>query len=136
MNEVLLSSVIEKVNAQETTIKEMQDVMQKLAGHPDEIEILQKEVVRLGTILKDVSFPVTEINSLSERITGLNAQLKKPVETKVENFHHHHFPKVIWFAIILIIILATVCAAWYRTYEDLKRSRVERSYNQRNFEEP
>ena len=128
MNDVLLNSVIEKVNAQETTIKEMQDVMQKVAGHPDEIEVLQKEVVRLGTILKDVSFPVNEINSLSERITGLNAQLKKPVETKVENFHHHHFPKVIWFTIILIIGLAIICAGWYRTYVDLRESRAARLY--------
>jgi hypothetical protein len=118
MNDVLLNSVIEKVNAQETTIKEMQDVMQKVAGQPDEIEILQKEVVRLGTILKDVSFPTKEMSNLSEKMTGLYTQLKQPVQTKVENNHHHHFPKVIWFTITLVIGLGVVSAGWYTTASD------------------
>jgi hypothetical protein len=124
MNEILLNSIIEKVNAQETTIKEMQEAVQKVSGHPDEIEILQKEVMRLGTILKDVTFPVNEIKNLSEKITGLHAQLKLPVETKVQNFHHNHFPKIIWFTIILIMFLAVVSVGWYNTAVKLKQYRI------------
>lgn len=113
MNEILINSVIEKLNAQEITIKEMQEIVQKVAGHPDEIEIIQKEQVRLGTILKSISFPTKEMSDLSIKLTSVYDQLKKPIETKVENRHHHHFPKVIWFSIFLIICLAIAFTGWF-----------------------
>ena len=118
MNEVLLNSVIEKVSAQETVIKEIQVAVQKVSDHPGELEILQKEVVRLGTILKDISFPTKEMNNLSEKMTRLYVQLKQPVHTQAENHHHHHFPKVIWFSIVLFMAFGLASAGWYISASD------------------
>src|SRR3990170_8086584 len=122
MSDILLSTVVDKVNAQEKKIAEMQGTLKNVPGHAEEIRQIKKEVVDLKTTVKDISFPTKEMRELSTKLTESISLLRQPVTNKV--LHHHYVPKSIWIAAVLFIGLAVVCSGWYMTINSLSKYKA------------
>ncbi len=118
MSEILLKTIVEKADTQEKKITEMQGTLKNVPGHSEEIRHIKKEVQELKTTVKNISFPIKEMQELSNRLTESTRLLRQPVTNKV--LHHHYIPKIIWIAAGLFVALALVCTAWYMTTNKLK----------------
>lgn len=117
MSEILLNTIVEKVNAQEKKISDMQPALKDVPRNTAEIERVKKEMQEIKTSIQDISFPVKEMQELSDQLEESIRLLRQPVTDKV--LHHHYVPKVIWIATGLFIVLALVCAGWYATANKL-----------------
>lgn len=118
MNEILIGSVIDKVDAQERKIDELKEKVERI---PDENKILNEikaELERLRTDISKISFPEKEIQQLSARLTTNTAVLQHPIEQKI--VHRHHVPKIISIAAVLFLLVCLLSAAWYMTTENLQ----------------
>jgi len=117
MSEILLKTIVEKVDAQEKKISEMQGALKNVPGHSEEILHIKKEVGELKTTVKSISFPTEAMHELSIRLTESTRLLRQPVINKVQ--HHHYVPKIIWTAAGLFIALSLACLGWYMTADKL-----------------
>jgi len=115
MDEILMQSVIEKVDGHEKRISETQMAINKMSDVSEQIESLKGAVDKLNSSVDNISFPVREMKDL-------RSQLSRPVTNTVE--HHHHFPKILWLAIGLFLALAVVCTGWYMTATAVKEYKA------------
>lgn len=113
MDDILIKSVIEKVEAQESRIGEIEVAIEKLSGNNLGIEDIKNAVESIREIAEGISFPIHEMRELSRSVAECRKQLSQPVQNTVQ--HHHHFPKIIWLSIGLFIILIIASAGWYMT---------------------
>jgi len=113
MNEVLINSMIDKVDAHEKKITELKEKTEHL---PDYTELLNQAKTVVEEIKKDVKkidFPQKEIQQLSASLGTTNSLLKQSLKQEV--IHHHHVPKVTWIAVGLFLALCFVLTGWYKT---------------------
>jgi len=129
MNEVLLETLVEKVNTNEKNIndqeKEIHEMKEMLMALPDHKELFDQVNNRLFELLdqvKKIDFLKNEMRELSSVILSTGEGLKKPAKREV--FHHHHVPKIIFSLVGLFIILCLVLAGWYMTGEKLEQYRA------------
>lgn len=122
MSEILLKTIVEKADAQEKKITEMQGTLKNVPGHSEEIQRIKKEVGELKTTVKSISFPTEAMQELSNRLTESIRLLRQPVINKVQ--HHHYVPKIIWIAAGLFIALSLACLGWYRTADKLSEFKA------------
>jgi hypothetical protein len=103
MNEVLMETVITKIEMQEKKILEMQE---KFKSQPELTEIISQfksTIEGLKNMFKGISFSTEEMRELSTNLAVTNALLKKPVKQKV--IHHHYTNKALWTAAILFNVV-------------------------------
>ena len=112
MSEILLNTIVEKADAQEKKITEMQGTLKNVPG-TEEIRHIEKEVGELKTTVNNISFPTQAMQELSNRLAESTRLLRQPVINKV--LHHHYVPKIIWIAAGLFIALSLTCSGWYIT---------------------
>ncbi len=122
MSEILLKTIVEKADAQEKKITEMQGTLKNVPGHSEEIRRVKTEVAELKTTVKNISFPIGAMQELSDRLAESARLLRHPVINKV--LHHHHVPKIIWIAAGLFIILSLACLGWYMTADKLSEFKA------------
>jgi len=110
MNEVLIGSLIDKVDAQERKIgiqeNQINELKEKLTRIPDNAEAVSEFKTVLEEIREDIklmSFPEKEVRDLSARLETTMLILKQPV--KKEIMHHHHATKTIWIAATLFLLV-------------------------------
>lgn len=113
MDDILIKSVIEKVEAQESKIGEIEAAIKKYSDKNLGIEDIKNAVESIRGIAENISFPIQEIKELSRSVAECRKQLNQPVQNSVQ--HHHHFPKIIWLSIGLFIILVIASTGWYMT---------------------
>jgi hypothetical protein len=65
-----------------------------LSKNETDIISINREFKEIRNDLKDISFPETKLNELSEKLTANSFLLKHPTEARI--IHHHHFPKLTW----------------------------------------
>lgn len=103
MNEVLMETVIAKIEMQEKKILEMQE---KLKSQPELIEIISQfksTIEGVKAMFKGIAFPIEEMRELSTNLVIANALLKQPVNQKV--IHHHYMNKALWAVAILFNVV-------------------------------
>lgn len=122
MDDILIKSVIDKSATHDNNIKALQEAVKKMSGQPEEIALIKKDMTQLSELLKDIKFPVGEMRDLSIKISGLDTRLNQPVKNIVQ--HQHHFPKILWLSIGLIISMAVVCTGWYMTGSALQEYKA------------
>jgi hypothetical protein len=117
MDDILLKSIIEKVEAQENKIAEVQGTLKDFFGKSQEIEQTKVELKTMKSAVEGISFPTKEMRELSKSMIEVRDRLNRPVINTVQ--HHHYIPKIIWLCIGLFVSLAAVCTGWYMTANTL-----------------
>ena len=118
MDEILLDSVIDKVDAHDKKIGELHQKIEQTPNYREAFVRIEDAINELRSDVQKISFPEKELHEFSGRlIVGINL-LRQPVEQKV--IHQHHFHKIIWIAVGLFLVLCLVLTGWYNTYDKLK----------------
>lgn len=117
MDDILMKSVIEKVEAQENKIGEIEAAIKNIPDNTVGIADVKNAVKSIKEIAESLSFPIQEMRELSKAIIEVRDRLNRPVTSTVQ--HHHYIPKIIWLCIVLFVSLAVVCTGWYMTANTL-----------------
>src|SRR4051794_10736628 len=97
MDEILLDSVIDKVDAHDKKIGELSERIQQTPNYQDAFVRIEDTINELRSDVQKITFPEKEMREFSGRlIVGINL-LKQPVEQKI--LHHHHVHKIIWISV-------------------------------------
>jgi len=125
MNEVLIGSLIDKVDAQERKIgiqeSQINELREKASTTPEITEAVSQFKTALEGLradIKKLSFPEKEMRQLSANLETTMLILKQPVKKEIT--HHHHATKTIWIAAALFLIVCLVSTGWYNTYKNLE----------------
>lgn len=122
MNELLLQTIIEKLEAIELLLRaETADktdmILQKHIT--EQFYQLHKEIKLLPAQL---SLNKEQMNELLRSINNCTLQLKQPVQNSVE--HKHHLHKGIWIAVCLFVICFLLSWGWLNTYQSVEQSEA------------
>lgn len=112
-----MKSVIEKVEAQENKIGEIEAAIKNIPDNTVGIADVKNAVKSIKEIAESISFQIQEMRELSKAIIEVRDRLNRPVTSTVQ--HHHYIPKIIWLCIVLFVSLAVVCTGWYMTANTL-----------------
>jgi hypothetical protein len=96
------------------------DVEQKLNNIPNnsaDISEVKKEVLEAKSIIKQISFPITEMREFSSNLSEGVRLLRQPVENKVT--HHHSLSKYIYILVGAFLCLCLAGMGWYNTLDKL-----------------
>jgi len=103
MNEVLIGSLIDKVDAQERKIgiqeNHINELREKVNAPPEDTETVNQiktSIEGLRSDIKKFAFPEKEMRQLCASFETARMLLKQPV--KKEIMHYHHATKTIWIA--------------------------------------
>jgi hypothetical protein len=118
MNDILATSIIEKIETQGNKIAEIEAALKNLPGNIPGIEEIKNILESIKGIVENIYFPVQEMKELSKTVTEYRKQLSQPVHNLVR--HHHHFPKIAWITAVFFVALIIVCPGWYMTGTALK----------------
>lgn len=118
MNEVLIGSLIDKVDAQENQINELREKLNHIPANTEVVMLFEKALKGLKEDIKKLSFPEKEMRQLAATLETIKILLKQPV--KKEIIHHHYTAKTIWIAAVLFLIVGLISIGWYNTYKNLE----------------
>lgn len=126
MNEVLIGSLIDKVDAQERKIglqeNQINELREKANHIPDNAEAVHQFKTALEGLradIKKLAFPEKEMRQMSATLETIKILLlKEPV--KKEIIHHYYSTKTIWIAAALFLIVCLISIGWYNTYKSLQ----------------
>ena len=126
MNEILIGSLIDKVDAQErkiglqeNQINELREKANKTADNTEAVKQFTTTLEGIQTDIKKLTFPEKEMRQLSARLETIKiVLLKEPV--KKEIIHHYYSTKIIWIAAALFLIVCLISIGWYNTYKNLQ----------------
>lgn len=122
MNEVLLSSLIDKVDEQDRRIEDIKKKVEQMPVYEEVLNRLETGIEGLRTEVHKISFPESAMFELSERLATSIELLKHPVEKKI--VHHHHIKNFIWIAAVLFLALCLVSTGWFITYNNLQHFKA------------
>jgi hypothetical protein len=108
---------INKMGKQDKRIENIEAFIKKQTDNNAEIKQLVATIGSLKENVHNAGLSVKKMSALSMQIDILLDKLNTAPVQKVE--HHHHLPKIIWAAAILMITLCTVCAGWFNTGKKL-----------------
>jgi hypothetical protein len=117
MNEQLISSVIDKVEAQERKIEEFREKTTQVTAYTEVVNQLKTGLEGLRKDVQKISFPEREMWELSGRMETCIELLKHPVEKRI--IQHLHIPKITWITVGLFLLLSLVVSGWYNTCDKL-----------------
>lgn len=112
----------ENIPALEKQLAGIGETTKVIVDYAKEIEPVKNSVSELWAMVKNIRFPVQEMEQLSKALTQNVQQMKRPVETSVT--HQHHVPKIIWAAAGLFLVLCLVCSGWYLTASEAGQYRA------------
>lgn len=118
MNEVLLASLIDKVDAQDRKIEDVNKKTDQISSFDEVLNQVKKGVEGVRSDVKKISFPEKQMLELSRRLVTCIELLKRPVEQKI--IHQQHVPKTIWIAAALFLVLCFTSTGWFTTYNNLE----------------
>jgi hypothetical protein len=122
MSDVLLTSMIEKMDANERKMEELSAKINNIADYTATLNTIVNSADEIKTHLQKTSFPVQEVDILCSYLSSAIALLKQPVNQKV--FHHHHASTILWATIVLFIVECVTVVGWYRAEDSLALYRA------------
>ena len=128
-NNLLTDTIIGKLETQDGKLqaqeKKIVAVEKKISEIPDltgDMREIKSDIRTLLTGLQNLQFPLELIKEFTKLLTTGIAEIRRPVQTKVE--HHHHVPKLIWAAGGLFLVLCLTCVGWTITAGKLDQYRA------------
>lgn len=104
MDNPILQTLVEKVNALDKAIQEMKDSLGKQQDAISENRSYISQVEKdCKTIFQEISFPKEEMQELTYQLTIVANLLRLPPKKEVS--HHHHINKGIWISVGLLVIV-------------------------------
>jgi hypothetical protein len=129
MNDIIIDTLVEKVNSHETRIDEQQKTTQEMSttisamkGESENIQRIAKIVDELQAKMVNIQWPVSEMEKLSGILSRTNHLLENPRREKV--LHVHTGSKMMWSVIALSVICIFLLAGWISTYNRLNDYRM------------
>jgi hypothetical protein len=117
MSDVLLTSVIEKMDANERKMEELSAKINNIADYTETLDVIVNSADEIKTHLQKNSFPEREMDILCGYLASAIALLKQPVTQKV--IHEHHASTILWATIVLFIVECVTVVGWYRVDDSL-----------------
>lgn len=117
MEDMLSKSIVEKLDAQENKIKEMQTAINKFPEQQQRIGQIEQDVRHLKSASKNISFPTEQMRQLTQTLAEFREQLNELLKTK-----ESHFRLVLKFLVTGIVLLAAIFYTgwqWYLTHQEL-----------------
>ncbi|MCW3107415.1 MAG: hypothetical protein JWQ09_1921 [Segetibacter sp.] len=119
MNEVLLGSLIDKVDAFDKKIEELNKKIDQIpAAYEEVLNPVKTGFKGLRSDVQNIFFPEKEMSQLSGRLATTIELFKKPVEQKI--IHRHEILKILWITAALFLSLCLVSTTWFSTYNKLE----------------
>lgn len=121
MNDVLMETMIAKIEKQEKKILEIEE---KFKNQPELKEIINQfksTIEGLKATLQSIAFPTEEMRELSANMATTNALLKQPVKQKV--IHHHYMDKALWAVAILFNVVVVLCVFLSNARDQISENR-------------
>lgn len=88
MNEVLLGSLVDKIDTQDRKIEDLNKKIDQIPAYEELLSLFKTAFEGLLSEVQKISFPEKEIFELSERLVTGTELLRRPVEQKI--IHRHH----------------------------------------------
>jgi hypothetical protein len=110
MNEILLQTIVEKLEALEIALLKESNAGKDVEGTNEltfKFNSLQLELEKFSSIFQSSQESTSD---LLKEISGLRLNLVNPMQSRVK--HIHHFHKQIWITISLILISLLLAYGW------------------------
>ena len=108
MEEILLQTVIDKLEALEKTCGNMGNTIANISDYSQDFkdvnEKIRKMQMEVRGIPEQISIPATEIQSQRIIMNGLMKQLEKPLVQETKYVHHLHKPFLCCIAMVGIVV--------------------------------
>jgi hypothetical protein len=117
MSDILLTSMIEKMDVNERKMEELSAKINNIADYADTLNVIVNSADEIKTHLQRNPFPEREMDILCGYLASAIALLKQPVTQKV--IHEHHASTILWATIVLFIVECVTVVGWYRVDDSL-----------------
>lgn len=116
MSEILLQTIIEKLEALEIAILKQRNP----DNDPAAIKEIVEQIKKMRAVHDDFSMDFNVINNLTTELKRLSDynKLQQPVSTKIE--HRHHLHKGIWISAVLLMTVLFLSWGWLTSYGNKK----------------
>ncbi len=118
MSELLLNTIIDKLNMESQVMGTIRERVETLQDNTESLNGLQTQLTSIDNNIKKIVFPEKEVRQLSFDLNRATSILQQPVKNEV--VHQHHIPKLLWITAGLFLILCLVCSGWYTTHDKLQ----------------
>ncbi len=122
MSELLLQTIIEKLEAMELLLKAESAGKSEVALQQQITEQFSQLHKEIRLLPAQLLLSKEQVNELLRSINNCTLQLKQPVQNRVE--HKHHLHKGIWIAIALFVICFLLSWGWLNTYKSVEQSEA------------
>jgi hypothetical protein len=118
MSDLLLNTIIDRLNSQAQTIDRLKENVENLPDKFEKLNDIARQTNSIQDNIQKISFPEKELRQLSLSLNQAITIFQRPQKNEVVN--HHHVPKLIWITAGLFIVLCLVCSGWYMTSDKLE----------------
>ncbi len=112
MNEILFQTMIDKVDAHERKIEEIQEKVEQLPNYIEVLNLIKSRADETLSHVQKIFFPEKEMCELSANLVTGVALLKQPVKQEI-------IIKTIWITAGLFLIVCLIASALYLTADKL-----------------
>ncbi|HVI44814.1 MAG TPA: hypothetical protein VM802_08085 [Chitinophaga sp.] len=113
MNELLLQSIIDKLNKIDESIRQMISSRPTMPDYSGQLEYVSSTVDQLKTEVakmpEQLKFPTAGIYTLSQQLEVNNDLLKRPSRREVKHYHHVNAGIIVSCGLFLLLALSCVC---------------------------
>jgi hypothetical protein len=118
MSELLLHTIIDKLNMESQVVETIRERLETLPDNTESLNELNTQLNSIEKTIQKISFPEKEVNQLSFDLNRATSIFQQPLKNEV--LHHHHVPKLLWITAGLFLIICLVCSGWYTTHNKLE----------------
>lgn len=129
MSQIIVDTLVEKVNKQEIRLNEQHKASMKIAETISTMKSESENVQKLSAIvnhLQDnmirIKWPVEEMNSLKSALSQNNSLMQQPKKEKV--LHVHTGSKLLWITIAVSAICMLLLFGWINTSTTLDEYKM------------
>ncbi|QES87362.1 hypothetical protein [Rhizosphaericola mali] len=107
---VLIETVVKKLREQNDLLVRIQEQTSKSDHLQPKLEAIRNELhqIKKGDLFSQIL--TQEIKAIKAPINGVLRLLDAPIEHT--NIHHHHFPKLLWITIALLLLCVCLITSW------------------------
>jgi uncharacterized phage infection (PIP) family protein YhgE len=129
MNDIIIETVVEKINAHENRLNDQQksaqamnETISTLKSESEQVHKMISTINELQAGLARLNLPVSEMEKLKSTIALNNHLLQNPTQQKI--IHVHTGGKMLWSLIGATVLIILLVIGWINTWGSLKQYRM------------